>query len=179
MIEARETTASARAGVQVTRREFVDHLLKVGAGALGTAMGAGASIAFPLGPGRGARLDEAQIPLRHGHRHPPLRRLPGVRSGSQGREQDAARRVLHRQEATAQTLPALRLRRKRLAATCLFLVLVAAIFGVRLLVEFSPLVTIVVVLAAAALSWRAFRTGVRYGYVRNQERPLATARTRW
>lgn len=68
-------------------------------------------------------------------------------------------------EATARTVPALRLRRKRFAATCLLLVLVAAVFGVRMLVELSPLATLVVVLAATALSWRAYRTGVRYGYV--------------
>lgn len=64
-----------------------------------------------------------------------------------------------------QELPALRTRRKRLAATCLFLVLVAAAFGVRLLVSLSPLATAVVVVAALALAWRAYRTGVRYGYV--------------
>lgn len=64
-----------------------------------------------------------------------------------------------------QALPALRMRRKRLAATCLFLVLVAAAFGVRLLVSLSPLATAVVVVAALALAWRAYRTGVRYGYV--------------
>lgn len=68
-------------------------------------------------------------------------------------------------EAVAKTLPALRLRRKRLAATCLFLVLVAALFGVRLLVSVSPLVTAIVVVLVAGFSWRAFRTGVRFGYV--------------
>lgn len=62
-------------------------------------------------------------------------------------------------------LPALRTRRKRLAATCLFFVLVAAAFGVRLLVSLSPLATAVVIVAALALAWRAYRTGVRYGYV--------------
>lgn len=66
---------------------------------------------------------------------------------------------------TARLLPALRLRRKRLAATCLFLVLVAAVLGVRLLLQFSPVVAVVVIAAVAALSWRAYRTGVRYGYV--------------
>lgn len=65
----------------------------------------------------------------------------------------------------AKALPGLRLRRKRLAATCLFLVLVAAVFGVRLLFGLSPLATGIVVLACAALSWRAFRTGVRYGFI--------------
>lgn len=62
-------------------------------------------------------------------------------------------------------VPALRLRRKRLAATCLFLVLVAATFGVRLLFALSPIATAVVLLAALALAWRAYRTGVRFGYV--------------
>lgn len=66
---------------------------------------------------------------------------------------------------TARVLPALRLARKRLAATCLFLVLVAAVLGVRLLLQFSPVVAVVVIAAVAALSWRAYRTGVRYGYV--------------
>lgn len=62
-------------------------------------------------------------------------------------------------------LPALRARRKRLAATCFFLVLVAAVFGVRLLVALSPLATAVVLVVALALAWRAYRTGVRFGYV--------------
>lgn len=62
-------------------------------------------------------------------------------------------------------VPALRLRRKRLAATCLFLVLIAATFGVRLLVALSPLATVVVLVLALALAWRAYRTGVRFGYV--------------
>lgn len=68
-------------------------------------------------------------------------------------------------EEAKRVLPALRLRRKRLAATCLFLVLVAATFGVRLLVALSPLATAVVLAAALALAWRAYRTGVRFGYV--------------
>ncbi len=62
-------------------------------------------------------------------------------------------------------VPALRLRRKRLAASCLFLVLVAATFGVRLSMSISPLATAVVLVAALALAWRAYRTGVRFGYV--------------
>lgn len=68
-------------------------------------------------------------------------------------------------EDAKRVVPALRLRRKRLAATCLFLVLVAVAFGVRLLVALSPLATAVVLVAALALAWRAYRTGVRYGYV--------------
>jgi hypothetical protein len=68
-------------------------------------------------------------------------------------------------ESAARTVPKLRLQRKRLSATCLFLVLTAAIFGVRLLVGFSFVAAAVVVLASAALSWRAYRSGVRYGYV--------------
>ncbi|MBI2325088.1 MAG: hypothetical protein HYU87_09040 [Chloroflexi bacterium] len=67
-------------------------------------------------------------------------------------------------EEAKRILPALRTRRKRMAATCLFLVLVAAIFGVRLSVAVSPLATAIVVLLALALAWRAYRTGVRYGY---------------
>ena len=68
-------------------------------------------------------------------------------------------------EEAKRIVPVLRLRRKRLAATCLFLVLVAATFGVRLLAGLSPLATAVVLVAALALAWRAYRTGVRYGYV--------------
>lgn len=62
-------------------------------------------------------------------------------------------------------LPALRARRKRLAATCLFFVLVAAIFGVRLSAALSPLATAVVLVFALALAWRAHQTGVRFGYL--------------
>lgn len=68
-------------------------------------------------------------------------------------------------EEAKRVLPALRARRKRLAATCLFLVLVAAVFGVRLVVALSPFATAVVLAIALALAWRAYRTGVRFGYV--------------
>jgi len=47
MIDASEKPAVTY-GEPVTRRELVDHLLKVGAAALGTAMGVGASVAFPV-----------------------------------------------------------------------------------------------------------------------------------
>ncbi len=62
------------------------------------------------------------------------------------------------------TLLAWRRRRKRLAATCLFLVLTALIMGVRLTWGFAPWLAAVFLVAAALFAWRVYRTPVRLGW---------------
>ncbi|MBI2909875.1 MAG: hypothetical protein HYX92_19730 [Chloroflexi bacterium] len=67
-------------------------------------------------------------------------------------------------EALRPQLAALRTRRKKLSATCLFLVLTAVIMGLRVFNEFSPLLLIVFVILAALFAWRSFRTRTAYGW---------------
>ncbi|MBI2288170.1 MAG: hypothetical protein HYU83_04250 [Chloroflexi bacterium] len=62
------------------------------------------------------------------------------------------------------TLLAWRSRRKRLAATCLFLVLTALIMGVRVTLSYAPWLAVVFLIAAALFAWRAYRTPVRLGW---------------
>ena len=57
-----------------------------------------------------------------------------------------------------------RSRRKRLAATCLFLVLTALIMGVRLTWGYAPWLAAVFMVAAALFAWRVYRTPVRLGW---------------
>ena len=57
------------------------------------------------------------------------------------------------------------MRRKRLAASCLFLVLTALVMGVRLTWGFAPWLAAVFVVLAAAFAWRAYKTPVRWGWV--------------
>lgn len=63
------------------------------------------------------------------------------------------------------TLLAWRMRRKRLAATCLFLVLTGLIMGVRLTWGYAPWLAAVFMVAAALFAWRVYRTPVRLGWV--------------
>ncbi len=65
---------------------------------------------------------------------------------------------------SAQLKP-LRVRRKRLATSCLFIVLTTIILGVQVYARFSPLLTISLILLAALFSWRANKTLVRFGWV--------------
>lgn len=54
--------------------------------------------------------------------------------------------------------------RKRLSAVCLFLVLTAVIFGVKVLGGLDPALAVVFVVAAALFAWRAYRAPVRAGW---------------
>ena len=62
------------------------------------------------------------------------------------------------------TLVAWRRRRKRLAATCLFLVLTSVIMGVRVSWGYAPWLAAVFVVAAALFAWRAYRRPVSWGW---------------
>lgn len=62
------------------------------------------------------------------------------------------------------TLLRWRLRRKRLSATCLFLVLIALIMGVRVTWGYAPWLVAVFMVAAALFAWRAYRRPVPWGW---------------
>lgn len=69
----------------------------------------------------------------------------------------------------AEDLPArlrpYRVRRKRLATLCLFLVIVTIVLGLQVYGAFRPLVTAGLIVVAGLFSWRANRTLVRFGWV--------------
>ena len=71
------------------------------------------------------------------------------------------------EEVSAKDKPILlawRTRRKRLAATCLFLVLTALIMGVRVTWGFAPWLVVVFLVIAALFAWRAYRRPVTWGW---------------
>ena len=72
-------------------------------------------------------------------------------------------------EATAPSdLPArlkpYRVRRKRLATLCLFLVIVTIVLGLQV-GRFNPVLTVVLVALAALFAWRANKTLLRFGWI--------------
>ncbi len=68
-------------------------------------------------------------------------------------------------EGLAPRLARLRAARKRLSALCLFLVLMAVVFGVRLLAGLDLPLAAGFLVGAALFAWRAYRTPVRAGWV--------------
>lgn len=64
-----------------------------------------------------------------------------------------------------QKIAALRLRRKRVAATCLFSVLTAAMLGVQVWAPFPLWLSGLLVLAIAAFTWKAYMSVTPYGWV--------------
>ena len=62
------------------------------------------------------------------------------------------------------TLVRWRMRRKRLSATCLFLVLTALIMGVRVSLSYAPWLVVVLMIASALFAWRAYRVPVLLGW---------------
>ena len=62
------------------------------------------------------------------------------------------------------TLVKWRMRRKRLSATCLFLVLTALIMGLRVTLSYSPWLVAVFTVLAALFAWRAYKVPVRLGW---------------
>ena len=67
-------------------------------------------------------------------------------------------------ESDRPVLMALRMRRKKLAATCLFLVLTTVIFGMRMLAEYNIILLLAFLVFAALFAWRAYRKPVPYGW---------------
>lgn len=65
----------------------------------------------------------------------------------------------------ARQIGALRLRRKRIAATCLFLVITLVLLGLQVYARFSLTMTALLLIAAAVFVWNAFRTRMPYGWM--------------
>lgn len=59
---------------------------------------------------------------------------------------------------------ALRLRRKRIASICMFVVLTLAMFGVQVWSPFPLWLTAVLLLAIAVFTWRAYQSVTPYGW---------------
>ncbi len=59
----------------------------------------------------------------------------------------------------------LRLRRKKIAATCLFLVLTLVLLGLQVHARFPSPLTVVLLLASALFAWHAYRSRLTYGWV--------------
>lgn len=64
----------------------------------------------------------------------------------------------------AQIAP-LRLRRKRLASVCLFLVMTTVVLGLQVYSRFAAMTTILLLGLAAVFTWRVYRTRIRYGWL--------------
>ncbi len=62
------------------------------------------------------------------------------------------------------TLVKWRMLRKRLSATCLFLVLTSLVFGVKVSLAYSWWLSVIFVALAALYAWRAFRKPVSFGW---------------
>ncbi len=68
------------------------------------------------------------------------------------------------QPVAAQIAP-LRLRRKRLASVCLFLVITTVLLGLQVFTPFGAALTILLVFLAALFAWRVYKTPIFYGWV--------------
>lgn len=68
-------------------------------------------------------------------------------------------------ESVAKQIGALRLRRKRMASMCLFVVLTASMLGVQVWNPFPLWLTIAMVVAIGAFCWRAYASETPYGWV--------------
>ncbi|MBI2833022.1 MAG: hypothetical protein HYX76_01175 [Acidobacteria bacterium] len=68
-------------------------------------------------------------------------------------------------QAVAAGIGPLRLKRKRLASVCLFLVTTTVLLGVQVDSAFRLQTTLILVGLAALFSWRVYRTRVPYGWV--------------
>ena len=68
-------------------------------------------------------------------------------------------------EGLAARLKPYRVRRKRLATFCLFLVIVTIVLGLQVYRSFGPVLTVALIALAGLFSWRANRTLVRFGWI--------------
>lgn len=65
----------------------------------------------------------------------------------------------------APRISVLRLRRKRVASICMFLVLTVAMLGVQVRAPFPLWLTVLLVIAIALFTWRAYKSVTPYGWV--------------
>jgi len=65
----------------------------------------------------------------------------------------------------AERLAPLRVSRKRLAAVCLFIVIVIVLLGLQVFTRFGFALTALLIVLAALFSWRVYRTPIRFGWM--------------
>ncbi|MDR7426073.1 MAG: hypothetical protein QN152_12430 [Armatimonadota bacterium] len=65
----------------------------------------------------------------------------------------------------SQQIGTLRLHRKRIASTCMFVVLTVAMLGVQVWTPFPLWLTVLLVVAIGAFTWRAYSSVTPYGWV--------------
>lgn len=58
-----------------------------------------------------------------------------------------------------------RSRRKKLAALCLFLVIVLVLLGLQVFGPFHPLLNSLLIFLAMVFSWRVYKSNIRYGWI--------------
>ncbi len=68
-------------------------------------------------------------------------------------------------EAEAGRIGAMRLRRKRIATICLFVVLTNAALGVQVSLGMSGMIVTVLIVAIAAFTWRAYSSVTPFGWI--------------
>lgn len=68
------------------------------------------------------------------------------------------------QEIAKRILP-LRIRRKRLAALCLFIVITIVLLGLQVFAPFGFPLSALLIAGAALFSWRVYRTPIRFGWI--------------
>ena len=68
-------------------------------------------------------------------------------------------------QAIAAQIGPLRLKRKRLAATCLFLVITIVLLGLQVVSRFAASLTVLLIVLAALFAWRVYRSRIPYGWV--------------
>ncbi len=68
-------------------------------------------------------------------------------------------------QAIAAGIAPLRLKRKRLASVCLFLVMTTVLLGVQVFSPFRVQTTLILVGVAALFTWRVYSTRVPYGWI--------------
>lgn len=68
-------------------------------------------------------------------------------------------------DSFSEKLKSHRVRRKRLATFCLFLVITAIILGLQVYSSFSSSLTIVLIVIGALFAWKANRTLIRFGWI--------------
>lgn len=64
----------------------------------------------------------------------------------------------------ASRIGALRLRRKRMASVCMFVVLVSVMLGVQVWAALDLWITLLLLVAIAAFTWRAYKSTTPYGW---------------
>jgi hypothetical protein len=68
-------------------------------------------------------------------------------------------------ESIIRQIAPIRLRRTRLAAFCLFIVITIVLLGLQITAQFGFSTTALLILLAALFSWRVYRTPIRYGWI--------------